>query len=201
MARTTQEIYAQRLAETEQTMIRLRSSYRVEKHLAEKFGVLPRQVRRWMHQIRVKWKAEATTEDQDREALRAEMHQTLNDILAQAMQRTVIVKDADGNPLLDQATKRPIVKSNPDLQRALHACIQLRNLHALDEPAKSHVKVTMSTDLNALPNYDALKPEHVEKLREIVTAIAPNGDLKDLAGEWFREDKPAGPIGVLDEEK
>lgn len=190
MSRASQEVFAARLAETEQTMIRLRSSYRVEQALSQKYNVQRRQVRRWMQQVRKKWKEEASGEEQDRTTLRADMDKTLNEIIAQAFTRTVVVKDADGNPMLDPNPNsntygKPIIKANPDLQRALHALIQLRALHALDQPAQIHHKVDVSADLKKLPTVAALTDSAREKLRDLLKEVSPGGDLMALAGDWF----------------
>lgn len=204
MSRASVEDYAARLAETEQAMIRLRSSFRVEQALCSKYGVSPRNVRRWMHQVRKKWKVEAAGEELDRTNQRQDMHSTLNEILFQALNRTQVVKDANGDPILDPASivrdvagnpvldangrmsGRPMVKANPDLQRALHACIQIRGLHALDEPTKNKVEIDLSKDLKQLPDLGALKPDSVEMLRALIKSVAPDGDLKQLAGDWYK---------------
>jgi hypothetical protein len=189
-------VYEERLAACEQAMIRLRSAHRVEQEMKAKFGVDDRTARKWMRAIKKKWKEEAEAEGYDRTTMRVEMDRTLNEVLAAAMNRTIIVKDKDGNPMLDQNPNsptygKPLVKANPDLQRVLHACIQLRALHSLDQPTRAHV--TVAPDITASLDIEKLikdKPDAQEHLKKLLESVSPDGTLGALAGEWFRTDSP-----------
>lgn len=143
MARpATREDHQERLAETERVLVRLRASFRVEAHLVKKYGVASRTARYWIAAVKKRWKDEAVVED--RTAKRNEMRVTLNEVVYEAMTRTAVVKDTDGKVVLDANPNsptfgRPVVRQQPDLQRALHAAAQLRALDGLDAPIKLRV--------------------------------------------------------------
>lgn len=195
MPRVPKEVYEERLAETEQAIVRLRSSYRVETTLAKKYNVDARTVRKWMTEVRKRWKAAAI--EVDRDAHRNELAATLNEVVFQAMNKSFIVKNADGSVVLDTNPAsptygRPVVKANPDLQRVLHAVSQLRSLYGVDAPIKSHV--TLAPDLDAMPDLSKLDKDGQDKLEAFLKSVAPGGDITALAGQWFTtETAPTEP--------
>lgn len=150
MPRIPREMHEERLAETENALVRLRASYRVVQHLTKKFGVAPGTVHKWIRRVKERWGTEADIED--RVSRRNEMRVTLNEILSAAMTRTIVVKNDDGTVVLDPKSKMPVLKSNPDLQRSLHAAAQLRALDGLDAPSKVAVEgalaVTSAVELD-----------------------------------------------------
>ncbi len=186
MARVSKEEYEERLAETEQAMIRLRSAYRVEATLARKYNVDQRTVRKWMKAVRDRWKANASEVDVDER--REDVAAMVNDVIFQAMNRSFIVKNPDGTVVLDPATGKPVVKANPDLQKVLHAISHLRAIYGVD--ATSTIKVKVSPDVTKLPDFTKLPPEALPHMEELLKSIAPDGDLGKLAGEWFTFDDP-----------
>lgn len=192
--RVTQEVYEEQLAETEQAITRLRSGYRVEQHLARKFKVNPRTARKWMQVVRQRWRDAAV--EVDKEAHRNDIAAILNDVIFQAANKSLIVKNDDGTVVVDTNPNspgfgKPIVKSNPDLQRVLHAVIQLRSLYGTD--ATTTVAVRVSKDLDAMPDLSKLSPEGVQHLEGLMKTIAPDGDISKLAGEWFDFGNPNAP--------
>lgn len=136
--RVPKELHEEHLAETEQALVRLRAKYRVQQHLVTKYGIAPRTARKWIEAVRRRWGAEA--EQTDRTAKRNEMRATLNELLHQALNKTIVVKNPDGTVVVDPQSGRPVVKLQPDLQRALHASAQLRALDGLDAPTKHVVE-------------------------------------------------------------
>lgn len=184
--RVSQEEYEEQLAETETAIVRLRSAYRVEQHLAKKFNKDPRTCRKWMQVVRQRWRESAV--EVDKEAHRNDIAATLNEVIFQAMNKSYIVKNDDGTVVVDQNPNspgfgKPIVKSNPDLQRVLHGVVQLRALFGTDE--STSIAVRVSKDVDAMPDLSKLSPEGVKHLEGFLKTVAPDGDIAKLAGEWF----------------
>lgn len=195
MPRVAQEQYEEQLAETEAAMVRLRSSYRVETTLAKKFSVHPRTVRKWMAAVRKRWKASAS--EIDRESHRNDLAATLNEVIFQAMNKSFIVKNDDGTVVVDTNPAsptygKPIVKANPDLQRVLHGVMQLRSLYGVDAPAKAIV-AHLSPDIDRMPDLTNLPEAGRAGLEAMLKSVAPNGDLTQLAGDWFVTETPTEP--------
>lgn len=191
MGRVSKQEHEERLAETEQALVRLRSSYRVEQHLAKKFGVDERTARKWMAAVRKRWREAAV--EVDRQAHRDELAATLNEVIFQAMNKSFIVKNEDGTVVLDANPNsptfgKPVVKANPDLQRVLHAVSQLRSMFGTDSPTVT--KVQVSPDLESMPDVSKMGPEGAKAMEAWLKTIAPSGDIAALAGEWFTFDGP-----------
>lgn len=176
MARVAKEEHEEHLAATEEALVKLRSQWRVIQHLTKRYNVAQRTARRWIQEVQSKWGQEAALFDRKTE--RSSMRATLNEILAAALGRTIVVKDDDGKVVLDPQTGRPVVKANPDLQRALHAATQLRMLDGLDEAQKIKVEGQILTD-KPLPDMSALPADAREKLRAILTLV--NRTEEDLS--------------------
>lgn len=201
MPRLAPETKAQQLSDTAEAMVTLRDPFRVQTYIAAKWHVTTRQVRNWMREVRSKWRESATLDGRDLK--RDEMRETLSAILRAALTRTEVVKDADDNPVVAMedvivdgrktGERRPklnaqgfpiqMTRPKPDLQRALHACAQLRSLDALDEPYRA--KLIIDAELDAMPDFKNATPEGFEKMRELLQSIAPDRDLMKLAGDLF----------------
>jgi hypothetical protein len=192
--RMTEEL-ADRLAFTAEMMVRLRSSRRVEVEVSKRFGVDPRTVRAWMKRVRELRREEMGAVD--RIMARDDMRESLNTAAALAIGRMHVVKDKDGNPIMEdfidpatgQVLKRVAMRANPDLQRFLHACRELVHLDGLAEeapsaPIKVEVEATKLPDLAKLPPATARKA--ADALARYVQAVAPNGDASAIAGDWFK---------------
>lgn len=194
------EELARQLADTEEALVTLRNSWRVELHLAKRHGVTTRTARKWMARVRAKWRADATTVDRD--ARRDDMRATLTTILASALMRTEMVKDKDGDfvfamervqqadgtlvelrKLDKNGLPVPMTRPSPDRQRALHAAAQLRHLDALDEPFTA--KLILDEAAKNMPDVASLDAAGYEKLKDLLLALAPNADLTRLAGDLF----------------
>lgn len=121
-------------ADVEEYLVRVRSYAKVKRALADKYDVTPKHVTEWIKVVHERWRADA--KDEDRETKRDGMRATLNEIVSLAMNRTEIVRDGDGKPVIDPKTNQPMRRARPDLQRALHATHQLRALDGLDMPTK-----------------------------------------------------------------
>lgn len=181
MSRTSNEEHEEHLAATEEALVKLRSQWRVIQHLMKRFKgpsgqpISKRTARRWILEVHQKWGAEAVQFDRKND--RSFMRATLNEILASALGRTIVVKDDDGKVVLDPQTGYPILKANPDLQRALHAATQLRALDGLDEAQKIKVEGGIVLD-KPLPDMKHLPDEAREKLRAILSLV--NAKEEDL---------------------
>src|SRR5687767_610797 len=186
-----QEEQAMYLADCEEAMVTLRSSYRVVQYMHTKHKLAERTTYRLMAKVRKAWRSKATLED--REAKRDNMRETLATILRTALTRTEMVKNDNGQTVfalerVDGVERRkldgkgfpiPMTRPKPDLQRALHACNQLRHLDALDEPFKA--QLIIDAELDAMPDLKAMSPEGFERLRDVLVGAAPGGDLRKLA--------------------
>jgi hypothetical protein len=188
MARISQEEMAERLADTAELMVRLRSSYQVERHLARKYGVNPRTCRDWMAKVRAARRAEASSVDVDN--LRDDMRESLNTVAALALGRNAVVKNDDGTVVMTEVTRpdgsierRPTYRANPDLQRALHALRELMHLDGLPKVVKHELKV--DAEVTAMPDLKKLGPSAAKAMGEFLKELA-GGDLSKLAGDWFK---------------
>jgi hypothetical protein len=194
--RANTEDIAAIMADCEEAMVTLRSSYRVEQYMMQKHKLGARQVQRYMSKVRKAWRAKASLEN--REDRRDNIRETLATILRTALTRTELVKNDAGQTVFamergpnGEERRRldsrgfpiPMTRPKPDLQRALHACNQLRHLDALDEPFKA--KLIIDAELEAMPDLKAMSPEGFEKLRDVLVGAAPGGDLRKLAGSLF----------------
>lgn len=183
-----------RLAETARLLVRRRSYVDVERDLANRFGVDARTARKWIRKVKDRWRAEADVEGQD--DARVDLVQQLDAVLAAAWTNMVIVKDKEGNPILDEnpvlangapnpGYKKPLVRNEPKVQHILHAVSQLRAIKGVDRPAKAHV--TLDGDINVMPDVAALPEEVAKQLRAELEKLSPDGKLSTLAGEWMRQ--------------
>lgn len=132
----------ERLADTEQYLLRFRSRSRVMSFLSKKWDVTPSTVSHWITEVHRRWRAEAgeTNREQKRDDARA----LLNEAIFLAMNRTKAVTeyktedvvDDDGNVTGTRTVAKTVSKPDPDVQRVLHAVAQLRALDGLDAPLK-----------------------------------------------------------------
>ena len=186
-----------RLAETSRLLVRRRSYVDVERDLARMYGVNARTARKWIRKVKERWKAEADVEGAD--DARVDLVQQLDAVLAAAWTNMVIVKNKEGDPILDEnptlpngapnpGYKKPLVRNEPKVQHILHAVSQLRAIKGVDRPAKSHV--TIDGDLNVMPDISALPEAVAEQLRKELEKLSPDGKLTTLAGEWMRQTSP-----------
>jgi hypothetical protein len=129
-------VVAERLVEVETLLTRRVGSRRIEKLLAERWSLTTRQVRHYIARVRRTWEAEASSEG--REAKRDAMRASLDDLYANAMGRTEIVRDAKGSPILDPQGK-PLVRPNPDTKTAVRAAAEIIRLDGLAAPTKVEV--------------------------------------------------------------
>lgn len=127
-----------RTREIEDAMARRMPFSQIEAYFMKRWGVSARTVRRYMQDVRTMWAEEAQAED--RVERRTHMRASLNSIYAKAMTRTVVVKDADGKPILD-GNGRPLTIESPDTRSAIQAARTLIQLDGLDDPALLRVSV------------------------------------------------------------
>jgi hypothetical protein len=192
--RMTEEL-ADRIAYTGELMTRLRSSYRVELEASKHFGVTRRAVRKWMAKVREMRREESS--GIDRLMARDDMRAAFNLAGALAIGRTQVVKDKDGNPVMEevfdpranQVVKRVAMRPNPDIQRFLHAMRELVHLDGLAEEAPS-APIKVEVEQARIPELSKLPPAVAAKaaaaMQAYVAALSPDGKLDSVAGEWFR---------------
>lgn len=124
---------ATRLREVEEAMARRVPRTQMEAAFAKRWGCSERTVRRYTQLVREKWRKEA--EGEDRVARRDAMRASLNGIFNKAVMRVTVVRDANGQPIVDPTTGNPIKVENPDLRAALHASRVLIQLDGLNDEA------------------------------------------------------------------
>lgn len=186
-----------RLAEVEQMMLTVRRPTVVQRQLAEKYGVTTRTVRKWIAKVDAKWAehaAQFACPDDVREARRNKARETYELVISLALARTEVVKNEDGSVAFDdreyltdgsknQNYKRPITRAKPDLVRAVTAMLGIRHLDGLDAPKKTELAITGIGD--RLPDLDSLPQSVRDHLVAGLEQLAPNGDLRKLAGDLF----------------
>ena len=189
--RVPQEVWEERLAYCAEMMSRLRSTTAVVHACKAKYGVDKRTVIRWVAKVRGQRRAEASMVDVD--ARRDDIRTSFDAIYAIAMGRTTVVKDADGNPVMETVTRadgstitKPSAKPNPDLQRALHALREIVHLDNLAKPAELKHVVKLDADVAVMPDLAAMGPAAAEALRAFLQTISPGSDVSAIAGADFK---------------
>lgn len=140
-------------------MIRLRVDDRVKPTLVKKYNVHPQTVSKWMAEVRARLRASA--KDSDHEDKRNLMRATLNTLLSMAINKSVVVRNPDGKPVIDTQTQKPVKVAAPDLKEALNACKQLRDLDALDMPVQ--VQTTINGETKTTLILGDVERTHLEK--------------------------------------
>lgn len=149
--RVTKLEFEERIADTEQYMLRLRSNTRVKTFLANKWGVSPSTVSHWITEVqrRRRAAADATNRPEKRDDVEA----ILNEVIFLCFNRTktitvyeeIDVIDGQGNITGTRTVPKTVTKPDPDNQRILHAVAQLRALGGLDMPLKLSLSGTVGT--------------------------------------------------------
>lgn len=134
----------ERVREVEAAMARRIPRAQMEAALCKRWDCSSRQVRRYMAEVRKRWRDEAIEMEDDRPSRRDEMRASLNAIFAKAMAQTRVVKDANNNPVMDPTTGRPLVVETPDLRSAIQASRVLVQLDALDAPMRMDVTASVT---------------------------------------------------------
>jgi hypothetical protein len=189
------------LAETEEAMLKLRVPYRVHEHIGRKWSIEKRQVQRLVAEVERRWRERSKSLDkiEMRELRRDRQRETLDMMIQDALMNQVPVKNEDGSVVLDDREfitdretggqvanpnwKKPFMRPAPDRRSALYALRLLANLDALNEPIKATLDIPQLGD--QLPDLDSLPDDAHKKLVQALEAMAPDGDLRKLAGELF----------------
>jgi hypothetical protein len=200
----------QQRADTEKALTSLRATSLVAAHLMKQWSISERTAMRWIAEVRATWGEEAKLVDRD--SKRTDMRQTLGMMITSAMTRTELVRDADRqyvfamervtlpNGEIGERRKLdknghpiPMTRAKPDIRAALYACAQLRALDALDE--EHTTKLVIDDMRDSIPDLSVLDAEQYEKLQALLHSVAPNSDLRTLAGELFRDPNAVdGPL-------
>lgn len=157
--------------------------------LCKIYPIEERTAKRYLAKVREKWRETssiATVED-----MRDEVRAQIEAVAAAAWNKTAIVKNKDGTVVVDQDPNsatfgKPMVKAEADTKTVLRTISHRRALDGLDKPVMQHVK--LDSDVTAMPDIAALPDAVADKLRKELTALAPDGDLRKLAGEWFKQE-------------
>jgi len=173
--RARAEVKAERLAIVEQVLLNRMGGPRTQIELGKKWGVNARQVRKYMTEVRKRWRAEAEALGPDeRLARRDGWRASLEQVFAKAMTRTVVITDSVGGPLLKK-DGTPLTREVPDLKNAIAAAKLCIDLDGLAAPAKTQVEITDATT----PIKERSADELVEYLRTGVlraaAAVPTNG--------------------------
>lgn len=130
--RVTKAEHARRVDEIETLLARRLSTSRIERWGADKWGVSQRQIRNYIRAVRDRWEEES--KGTDRTAKRDQLRATAEDIVARALSRTEVVRDAAGNPVIitnpDGSTKIA-TREVPDLKTAVRGSDVLARLDGL----------------------------------------------------------------------
>lgn len=122
-------------ADVEDHLVRLPEG-RVKAQLVAKYKVHPATVGKWIKEVYARFKASAVP-DEARENRRNLMRLRLETIQSMALNKSVVLRNPDGKPVMDpKDPSKPVRVAAPDLKNALDACKQLRDLDGLDEPIK-----------------------------------------------------------------
>lgn len=198
----SQDEHDKRVAETQQLLLTVRRDAHVQRQLADRWDITHRQARNWIRKAYAKWAADAKEHGDPievREARRNKARETYETVIAIAFNRTEVVKNDDGEVVLDEREmlpdgrknpryKLPIERPKPDLVRVVTALLGMRHLDGLNEPTKLEVDITGTLE-ERLPDLDSLPQGVRDHLVAGLEKLAPNGDLRKLAGELFSADR------------
>lgn len=131
-----------KLRDTERHLVSLGHRASVVEVLSKKYSVTSYTVESWINKVRRRWAKQAEEEEKAlgvplREGRRTHLRFMLLEIHAKASARTEVVRDKNGNVVIENG--RPVVRPNPNLQASLQVMRQLRALDALDAPRVQHV--------------------------------------------------------------
>lgn len=193
MGRIPAEQIAERLQATAEAMTRLRSTGAVCKAIGQRFGVDQRTVMSWIRKVRQARRSEAS--ELDRDEARDQIRHDLNQVVQLALNKTITVKNDDGTVAL-KADGTPVVRSSPDLGRAIHALRELTHLDGLAEPMRAEVKIESTAD--RAPDVSNLKPDQVRAGLEFIAKLG-DGDVARIVGDQFRL-SGSRPRAIVDDE-
>lgn len=146
MPRVSFKEHEERLRDTERHLVRIGVTTEVQEALSRKYGVNERTVRGWIAEVRRRWAEGAANEEKDagvplREIRRHQIREMLLGVYAQAQNRRVVVKDAQGRPVVDRKGE-VVTRVEPSLAASLQALKQLRAVDGVDLPRVQHVHLT-----------------------------------------------------------
>lgn len=130
LAPKQQEI-ARQCLEVEELLVRGMSTRRLVLRLKDKWGVSPETVYNRTRMVRDAWAAEA--KKYDRGPKRDAHRQRLLKLYNMAVNRVRPLRDAEGNPVINEKTKKPFMVDEPDLRTAAKVLDSMAKLDGLDE--------------------------------------------------------------------
>jgi hypothetical protein len=134
MPRKKRDDYEQRIQDTSTALVRLRRPGLVIAHLQDKFAINARTGWKYIAEVRRRWREEENDAAPGAQLARRDgLRATLNEALAHAWQRQKVVKDAQGNPVINPSTGKVATIASPDLAAIGALVKQLRDLDAVDE--------------------------------------------------------------------
>jgi hypothetical protein len=176
------EEWDDRLAFVSEAMVRVRNTWEVVQRIVKKYGVSDSTARLWIKRVRDLRRSEVSA--MDLENHRDDMRELLHKVVEMSLNKTQVVRDKDDNPVLNPQTGDVIVRPNPDLQRVIHAARELIHLDGLQRPLTGTIKV--EHEVTAIPDLKTVDVTAQKAMTDFLTALAPGGDISQLAGDWFR---------------
>lgn len=171
--RVTKAEHARRVDEIETLLARRLSTSRIERWGAEQWKVTQRQVRNYIAHVRKRWLEEA--EGTDRTAKRDQLRATAEDIIARALSRSEVVRDAAGNPIMDPKSGKPLTREIPDLRTAQRGADLLARLDGLYQD-----RIKVDAKFTGTMAAAVTRPEKfVGKTREQLLHFARTGRFPD----------------------
>jgi len=163
-----QRIEDQRELEAEQALLRRLPPQQIANVLSARWQVTERTAWNYIARVRARWEHESANEGSQgaRDAARAHLRASLNDVYSKAMGRRGQVLDATGQPILD-AAGQPTYQERPDLNNAIKAARLLVDLDALQQPPPVQA-LTIAATVQA-----TVDPADAAALSAYLTRIAP----------------------------
>lgn len=115
----------------EELLVRRVRTCDIERAMGSQFRLEPRSVRKYISRVHDRWRAEA--EASPRSQRRNHLRQNLEDLYQRSINAREVVRDKDGNPVLD-ASNRPVTYPRPDVRAAVGVSDKLAKLDGLYEP-------------------------------------------------------------------
>lgn len=130
------------LADTERALVELVTPSRVIEALTRKYDVDTRTANQWVATVRRRW--ERLREGVPIEERRSQLVAMVENVYASAVNHSEIVRDSDGEPMLDPISGRVLEKRKPDRKAALAAVRLLADLDGAMAPQKHQHQVAVA---------------------------------------------------------
>lgn len=147
---TAQDRRARRRARVEVLTCRRLSRAAIEAQVAKEFGCTTRTVRKDMEALAAEWAEEA--EQTDRDLIRVELAASLNYAIALALNKTKVIRDAKGKPVLGP-DRKPLREPDSDMKSVMRGFQILGRFYGIEQ-----ISIRNEVEVEVERLVDAVRP-------------------------------------------